>query len=253
MDAVRHALLGNYQLVLGYAAHSGNALLLILALRDGELSMLYPIIALTYVWVNLLSMYFFHEQMNVWKALGIALVIGGVALARAREFAHMSKTPLSSILLVLLASLIGSFGAVFLKMGAAHLNRGFRYILNWQLGFGIALFLGSSVPFVMGLRHGELSVLVPHGFTWLRLDALLVEVVFQRADHQGETRRAGHDPGRDCLHRRRRPVAAFRRKIPFSGPRTAQNEVFVISTTATEPCALASGPFGRVWHFCAGM
>jgi drug/metabolite transporter (DMT)-like permease len=42
--------------------------------------MLYPIIALTYVWVNLLSMYFFNEHMNVWKALGIALVIGGVAL-----------------------------------------------------------------------------------------------------------------------------------------------------------------------------
>ena len=49
-------------------------------LRDGELSMLYPIIALTYVWVNLLSMYFFHEHLNPWKGLGIALVIGGVAL-----------------------------------------------------------------------------------------------------------------------------------------------------------------------------
>ncbi len=38
----------------------------------------------------------------------------------------MSKTPLSSIVLVLLASVIGSLGAVFLKKGAAHLNRGFR-------------------------------------------------------------------------------------------------------------------------------
>jgi multidrug transporter EmrE-like cation transporter len=74
------ALLGNYVLLLGYIVQSGNALLLILALRDGELSMLYPIIALTYVWVNLLSMYFFHDRMNVWKAVGIALVIGGVAL-----------------------------------------------------------------------------------------------------------------------------------------------------------------------------
>jgi uncharacterized membrane protein len=74
------ALLGNYMLLLGYCVQSGNALLLILALRDGELSMLYPIIALTYVWVNLLSMYFFHEQMNIWKALGIVLVIGGVGL-----------------------------------------------------------------------------------------------------------------------------------------------------------------------------
>ncbi|HEX4134132.1 MAG TPA: hypothetical protein VHY84_05875 [Bryobacteraceae bacterium] len=74
------ALLANYMLLSGYIVQSGNALLLILALRDGELSMLYPIIALTYVWVNLLSMYFFHEHMNFWKGIGIALVIGGVAL-----------------------------------------------------------------------------------------------------------------------------------------------------------------------------
>jgi len=74
------ALLGNYYLLLGYCFHAGNALLLILALRDGELSVLFPIISLSYVWVDLLSMYFFHEHMNVWKAAGILLVIGGVAL-----------------------------------------------------------------------------------------------------------------------------------------------------------------------------
>jgi multidrug transporter EmrE-like cation transporter len=73
----------------------------------------------------------------------------------------VNKTPLSSILLVLFASLIGSFGAVFLKLGAAHMKRGFRHIVNWQMSFGIFLFLGSSVPFVMGVRHGELSVLYP--------------------------------------------------------------------------------------------
>jgi drug/metabolite transporter (DMT)-like permease len=73
-------LLGNWQLLLGYSLHACNALLLILALRDGELSMLYPIIALTYVWVNILSMYFFGDHMNFWKAAGIVLVIGGVAL-----------------------------------------------------------------------------------------------------------------------------------------------------------------------------
>ncbi len=73
----------------------------------------------------------------------------------------MSKTPLSSILLVLLASLIGSFGAVFLKFGAAHLKKGLRHIFNWQLATGVALYVGSSVPFVMGLKHGELSVLYP--------------------------------------------------------------------------------------------
>jgi multidrug transporter EmrE-like cation transporter len=73
----------------------------------------------------------------------------------------VSKTPLSSILLVLLGSVIGSFGAVFLKLGAAHLKQGFRHILNWHLAAGIGLFLGSSIPFMLGLRHGELSVLYP--------------------------------------------------------------------------------------------
>jgi multidrug transporter EmrE-like cation transporter len=70
----------NWPLLIGYSLHACNALLLILALRDGELSMLYPIIALTYVWVNILSMYFFGDHMNFWKGFGIALVIGGVAL-----------------------------------------------------------------------------------------------------------------------------------------------------------------------------
>jgi multidrug transporter EmrE-like cation transporter len=74
------ALIGNLPLVMGYSMSAVTAFLLILALRDGELSMLYPVIAMTYVWVNLLSMYFFHEQMNIWKATGIVLVIGGVAL-----------------------------------------------------------------------------------------------------------------------------------------------------------------------------
>lgn len=74
------ALLGNLPLLAGYSMSAGTAFLLILALRDGELSMLYPIIAMTYVWVNLLSMYFFNEHMNIWKATGIVLVISGVGL-----------------------------------------------------------------------------------------------------------------------------------------------------------------------------
>ncbi len=73
----------------------------------------------------------------------------------------MNATPLSSIALVLFASLIGSFGAVFLKLGAARLAGGLHRILNWQVATGVALYVGSSVPFVMGLKHGQLSVLYP--------------------------------------------------------------------------------------------
>ena len=73
----------------------------------------------------------------------------------------MTTTPLSSILLVQIASLIGSFGAVFLKLGSRHLDRGLIGALNWQLALGLALFVGSSVPFIVALKHGELTVLYP--------------------------------------------------------------------------------------------
>ncbi len=80
------------------------------------------------------------------------------------------KTPVESLALVFTASFIGSFGAVFLKSGAAKLNRGLRYlILNFRLALGVALFLLSSYFFVLGMRRGELSVLYPLvslGYIW---------------------------------------------------------------------------------------
>jgi len=74
------ALLTNYLLILGYGLYGINTLLLIVALRDGELSMLYPIIALTYVWVTLLSYTLLHEPPNVYKNIGITTIMIGVAV-----------------------------------------------------------------------------------------------------------------------------------------------------------------------------
>ena len=74
-----------------------------------------------------------------------------------------------SILLVFIASLIGSFGAVFLKMGAARLDGSIMSFVNQRLILGVALFLGSSVFYALGIRHGQLSVLYPMvslGYLW---------------------------------------------------------------------------------------
>lgn len=84
----------------------------------------------------------------------------------------MTDTPVSSMALVLVGSVFGSFGAVFLKAGAAHLKDGFWHILNPKLALGVALFLLSSVFFILGIRHGELSVLYPMvslGYIWTLL------------------------------------------------------------------------------------
>jgi multidrug transporter EmrE-like cation transporter len=71
-------------------------------------------------------------------------------------------TPVSSILLVILSSFIGSFGAVFLKVGATRLHFEWKTVIyNWPLALGIVLFLCSSVFFIMGVRHGELTILYP--------------------------------------------------------------------------------------------
>jgi len=64
----------------GYCLYGLNTVLMVFALRDGELSILYPIIALTYVWVTILSVVFFHEALNFFKLLGVAVVVMGVAV-----------------------------------------------------------------------------------------------------------------------------------------------------------------------------
>lgn len=74
------ALVTNVPLVAGYVLYGINTLMLVLALRDGELSMLYPIIALTYVWVTLLSYFVLAEPPNWYKNIGITIIVIGVAV-----------------------------------------------------------------------------------------------------------------------------------------------------------------------------
>ena len=77
-------------------------------------------------------------------------------------------TPASSMALVLVASVIGSVGAVFLKLGAARLHDVWS-LLNWRLGAGVGMYLGSSVFYGWGIKHGQISVLYPMvslGYVW---------------------------------------------------------------------------------------
>ena len=71
-------------------------------------------------------------------------------------------TPVSSMALVLVGSVIGSVGAIFLKSGAHAVNKNWTSIaFNWRLALGIITYLLSSVLFVKGMSNGELSVLFP--------------------------------------------------------------------------------------------
>lgn len=52
----------------------------IVALRFGDLSTLAPIGALDYVWVGMLSKFFFDEDLSVIKLMGTLVIVFGVLL-----------------------------------------------------------------------------------------------------------------------------------------------------------------------------
>jgi multidrug transporter EmrE-like cation transporter len=76
------------------------------------------------------------------------------------------------------ASFFGSFGALFLKIGASKLQPSLVSVAtNWRLMLGIAFYLFSSVLFMLGLSKGELSVLYPmvaFGSVWTLLWSKLI-------------------------------------------------------------------------------
>jgi len=74
------SLATNYNLFGGVALYALGTLLFIPALKGGELSVLYPFVALSYIWVSLLSVKFLGEKMNKLKWFGIILIIIGVSL-----------------------------------------------------------------------------------------------------------------------------------------------------------------------------
>lgn len=64
----------------GYALYGLSTVLLVLALRKGELSLLYPVFTLTYVWVTVLSVIVFNDSMNGFKLAGLSVIMAGVAV-----------------------------------------------------------------------------------------------------------------------------------------------------------------------------
>ena len=73
-------LLKNRNLLGGIFAYGLSTLVYIPALRGGELTVIYPIISLSFVMVAVLSVFLLGERMNWLKWAGIAFIIAGVSL-----------------------------------------------------------------------------------------------------------------------------------------------------------------------------
>jgi undecaprenyl phosphate-alpha-L-ara4N flippase subunit ArnE len=67
-------------LLLGFVVFGCGAVLMILAYRYGELSVLQPVNSMSYVYSLFLGHIVFHEEITVFKILGVAAIIAGVLL-----------------------------------------------------------------------------------------------------------------------------------------------------------------------------
>lgn len=72
------SILKNYYLISGLLLYAIGAILMIISFRGGEVSVLYPIIATSYIWVSLLSIYFLGETMNIYKWIGVFIIMAGI-------------------------------------------------------------------------------------------------------------------------------------------------------------------------------
>lgn len=71
--------LANLPLLAGWGMYMVGAGMLVVALKYGDLSLLYPIYSLNFIWVSIMSPYFFeYDSMNPVKWLGVAVVVVGV-------------------------------------------------------------------------------------------------------------------------------------------------------------------------------
>ena len=73
------SLIKNYHLFGGVGLYAIGTILFIPALKGGDLSILYPFVALGYIWVSLLSVKFLGEKMSLLKWMGIGMIIVGVS------------------------------------------------------------------------------------------------------------------------------------------------------------------------------
>jgi len=74
------SIITNFPLILGVFFYALGALLLIYALKHGELNVLYRIVSLTFVWVIMLSYVFLNETVSFSKITGTSTILLGVLL-----------------------------------------------------------------------------------------------------------------------------------------------------------------------------
>jgi drug/metabolite transporter (DMT)-like permease len=81
----------NPPLILGVALYLGSSVIYASGLRGGQLSVLYPMVSLGYIWTIVWARVFFKEAFTARKMAGLGLILLGVALVGLGEAAKAAK------------------------------------------------------------------------------------------------------------------------------------------------------------------
>ena len=73
-------LLTNYHLILAITVYCVSTVLYVYALNKEQLSILYPVIATSYIWTLMFSKIFLKEQVGLTSWAGVFFILLGVAL-----------------------------------------------------------------------------------------------------------------------------------------------------------------------------
>ena len=72
-------IITNYNIFIVLFLYGISAFLMLLAFKGGEVTVLYPIFATSFIWVAILSNIFFSEPLNLFKWLGVGSIIIGIS------------------------------------------------------------------------------------------------------------------------------------------------------------------------------
>ena len=88
------SVITNYYIIGGLLLYGIGAILMIISFRGGEVSVLYPIIATSYIWVSILSIYFLGERMNYFRWIGVFIIIAGIL---SISYGSREKIPITNV------------------------------------------------------------------------------------------------------------------------------------------------------------
>jgi undecaprenyl phosphate-alpha-L-ara4N flippase subunit ArnE len=75
-----HGLLTNFYLIFGVIAYGLGAVLIIYVFKQSNLSSIYPLLSLSFIWVALISLIILKENLSIVHYAGMILIIIGVVL-----------------------------------------------------------------------------------------------------------------------------------------------------------------------------